>query len=266
MELQKFKDYLILKDLDKNTIKHYVYTVKKFLEKVPNLNQETVNQYFIKRQEEVAEQTFNSDRNALSHYIRFKNLDIELPKNKKIPKKIKSIVTAEYFKKQILPMIDFIFTNPLKVKTILIFLFCTGLRRSEMANLKRSDINIKDRIVKIRDPKNHKDRIVPYPTRVNKYLDMYFSAEAEESSAFNISSQGIYDIFATMRPYFKEIENLSPHTFRHSFATYSMNNGMPIFTLKEILGHEDIKTTEQYVTINLEDLKREVRDKLKNII
>ncbi len=141
-------------------------------------------------------------------------------------------------------------------KAILELLYATGMRVSELCSLKISDLS--DAFVKVRG-KGRKERLIPVGKvaleAVDHYL-MHFRGKAESGEPLFISRRGkpisrIW-IWVRIKVYAKEAgirKTVSPHTLRHSFATHLLENGADLRLIQELLGHEDISTTDRYTHI-----------------
>ena len=146
--------------------------------------------------------------------------------------------------------------------TILCILLGTGLRRSELLSLNTADVNIQDDFIRVIG-KGDKERLVPISKSLSRTLRLYIKARAEylqtrvDTEAFIISKYGrrlskdsSNSIFRQLRKDFKlKGKRFSAHTWRHTFAKAFLLNGGDVFTLQELLGHEDVETTKIYVTL-----------------
>ena len=146
----------------------------------------------------------------------------------------------------------------LRDRAILEVLYGCGLRVSEACNLKVSDIFWNDGFVRVVG-KGDKERIVPMgemaADAVRAYLGM--RPEADDDDILFINSRGgslsRVSIFKMIQSYALKAgirKNISPHTFRHSFATHLIENGADLRRVQEMLGHENITTTEIYTHIS----------------
>lgn len=139
-------------------------------------------------------------------------------------------------------------------KAILELLYATGMRVSELCSLKISDLN--DASVKIHG-KGRKERLIPVGRRARDAIDHYlihFRGEAKEQrAALFLSNRGNQidriTVWERVRHYARAAgitKAISPHTLRHSFATHLLENGADLRIIQEMLGHEDIGTTDRY--------------------
>lgn len=159
--------------------------------------------------------------------------------------------------------------TPIEQRDTLIIelLYATGIRVSELVNIKIKDINRKEKLIKVLG-KGNKERIVIYNNHTKKALDTYLKAGYnyfnKKSSEYLILNKNGNKL---SERYIREIINkkvsqasldikISPHTLRHTFATDILENGMDLMTVKELLGHESLNTTSIYTHITNEQIKK----------
>jgi len=153
-------------------------------------------------------------------------------------------------------------------KAILETLYACGLRVSELVNLKVSNLFFEQGYVKV-EGKSNKERLVPISTRavveIKKYTEGYRKSLKISSSAQDIlfvnrrgqilSRVMIFTIIKNLAEKVNLNKKISPHTFRHSFATHLIDGGADLRAVQEMLGHESILTTEIYTHLDREYLK-----------
>lgn len=153
-------------------------------------------------------------------------------------------------------------------KAILETLYSCGLRVSELVNLKLSNLFFDQGYVKI-EGKSNKERLVPISNRaineINKYLEGYRKTLRVTPSAQDIvfvnrrgqilSRVMIFTIIKNLADKVDLKKKISPHTFRHSFATHLIDGGADLRAVQEMLGHESILTTEIYTHLDRSYLK-----------
>lgn len=132
---------------------------------------------------------------------------------------------------------------------LLLTLWRTGLRNSEIVNLKKQDIHEKTIIV--RQGKGKKDRVIPLESELGNLLGLYTDQLKPRDKLFKLSDRQVRNIVKKYTP--SELD-VHPHTFRHSFAVYCLQNGMNIRTLQKVLGHSSLTTTQVYLDIVGEDV------------
>ena len=149
---------------------------------------------------------------------------------------------------------------------IIDILYSTGLRRAELINLKKSDIYFDDQVIKVLGKRN-KERLVPMLPGLVKKLKLY-SRNLEEDSFLLQSKNGNKispsTIYRVVNKYLRSISTktkISPHVLRHTFATHILNNGADINSIKEILGHKSLASTQIYTKIKIPTI---VNDYMKN--
>lgn len=153
-------------------------------------------------------------------------------------------------------------------KTIIELMYSTGLRVSEVSDLKKSNVNVIEKYIKIKG-KGNKERIIPIGHRavdlINQYL-LEIRPILEKVNKHNdylflnwmggrLSRVSIWKIIKNYALKAGITKNISPHTLRHSFATHLLNNGADLRSVQELLGHSDISTTQIYTHLNYKKLK-----------
>ena len=155
-------------------------------------------------------------------------------------------------------------------RAILETLYSCGLRVSELCNLKISDLYLEEGFIKI-DGKGNKQRLVPISPRAIRELQLYFIdrnsmyiKQQYEDFVFisrkgkNISRIMVFHIIKVLSEAIGLTKTISPHTFRHSFATHLLEGGANLRAIQCMLGHESIGTTEIYTHIDRNRLKSEI--------
>lgn len=149
-------------------------------------------------------------------------------------------------------------------KLMLRMLYETGMRRSELASLTEQSISFSDNSIKVRG-KGGKDRIIPIENElvhtINDYLTLRKGIESSSESLWvsekgkEVSAPAIYGIVRKYMTLISNADRISPHVFRHSFATHMLNEGADINAIKELLGHADLSATEIYTHVTRQHLK-----------
>ena len=154
---------------------------------------------------------------------------------------------------EIIKLIDGV--ENIKHRTILILLYSSGMRVSEIANCKIADIDSKNMRIKVVQGKGAKDRYTIMSQQVLLQLRAYYLIYKPVDYLFNGYKAGSkYSVRSIQHIMQKalikvglESKNYTIHTIRHSFATHLLDNGTDLFTIKELLGHNNIQTTMQYM-------------------
>lgn len=184
-------------------------------------------------------------------------------KNPKIKKKLPnylSIVEVE----EVIDSICEDDINDLRNKCIFELIYSTGLRVSEVSNIKISDINVSELSIRVFG-KGSKERIVYYGdvlnSLLNKYLKVRKSIIGEDDYLFlnkmnkQLSRQSIEQIINKIMRNSGVKHKISPHTLRHTFATHLLDNGADLRSVQELLGHADLNSTEIYTHVSNERLR-----------
>lgn len=286
--ISKYIDYLKYeRKLSPNTISSYINDLKdldiyfkgnliisdsnlvKYLDSIQNLNTRSIAHHLT---------VINSFYNFLvnENYIKENPcLNISSPK---LPKMLPNYLTEEEINK----LLDIKLETPYdyRNKAMLELLYATGLRISELVNLKITDVDLTNDFVRVVG-KGKKERIVPITDIANHYLDIYIHHYRNEilkthvsdylfisNSYKNISRQAFFKFLKAECKKSNITKNVSPHVLRHSFATHLLKNGANLRIIQELLGHEDISTTQIYAHLVNEKLKEDYeyhpRSKINN--
>jgi integrase/recombinase XerC len=160
-----------------------------------------------------------------------------------------------------------------RARTIIIILYEAGLRRSELIGLNDSDVNLDAMQLKVTGKRN-KQRIIPFGTELAEQLKQYITCRDEQiakrSEALFLNTKGERisetEVYNTVRENLAKVTTLkkkSPHVLRHSFATAMLNHDAGLESVKKLLGHESLETTQIYTHTTFEQLKRVYKEALK---
>jgi integrase/recombinase XerD len=158
--------------------------------------------------------------------------------------------------------------NVTRDKLIFEFLYGTGARISELVNTDLDDIDIETNIVKIRFGKGSKQRIVPLGTSLKIAINNYITRTRNSlintkkpnnalilnSKGGRLTRQSIWEVINRISVQNK-IEDLTPHSLRHAFATHLLEGGADVRVVQELLGHSSVNTTQIYTHITVERLR-----------
>ena len=155
-------------------------------------------------------------------------------------------------------------------RAILETLYSCGLRVSELCNLRLSDLYLKEKFIRV-EGKGSKQRLVPISSRAIHELQLYFADRSQglikpgyEDFVFisrfgkNISRIMVFHIIKELAEQIGLKKSISPHTFRHSFATHLLEGGANLRAIQCMLGHESIGTTEIYTHLDRSRLRQEI--------
>lgn len=133
---------------------------------------------------------------------------------------------------------------------LLLCLWRTGMRVSEIVEVKKMDVA--DGTIIVRDSKHHKDRVIPLESELSNLLGLFSDSMRPKDRLFPLTDRQVRNIVYKYAPQDLDVH---PHTFRHSFAVYCLKNGMNLRTLQKILGHSSLTTTQVYLDIVGKDIK-----------
>lgn len=279
---EAFIDYLYLqRGLSKNTLLSYkndLNTFKNIMEekklKVDNVSKLDIISYIEKRRKEGfsprSQARFISSLRSFYKFLQFnKWFDKNPAEEVEIPKLFKAIPKFLSFEEveKLLSAPDTNTSSGFRDKAMLELLYATGLRVSELVNLKIDQFIKEVPILKVKG-KGSKERLVPIGQEALKWLKLYIEKVRphfnKKSSPFIFLSNWGKPLtrqrfFQIIKAYAKKAgidKNISPHILRHSFATHLLENGADLKSLQMLLGHSDISTTQIYTHITQERLKK----------
>lgn len=147
-------------------------------------------------------------------------------------------------------------------------LYETGIRRSELAGLTEASADLSALTLKVLGKRN-KERLIPIESELARNISDYLALKHQETGDSEwlfvnakgkpITPQEVYRVVKKYMPALSNADRISPHVFRHSFATHILNEGGNIQAIKELLGHADLATTEVYTHVTREHLKEVYR-------
>lgn len=272
--LKKYFNSCFARNLQANTIESYNYTLNYFFDflenqrinKLEEIDSDVVNQFLKLKSKEVSKTTIRNYYVTLRAFFNFlykKKYINDNPFNylqePKIPKRKKTIFKNSEIQK----LMEFDLNNFFGMRNycIMAFLFSTGLRVSELCNLKLNNIDFDIDLIDIIG-KGDKQRYVPLNELLKSIIIKYIKNRNEYLTEHNLKSNYLFisrtgkklnpvnvqDIFRKIKEKHKiDKKRFSPHTFRHTFATDFLMNGGDVFSLQKILGHSNLETTKEYI-------------------
>lgn len=174
-------------------------------------------------------------------------------KRPKSEKKIPAVLTKE----EVLKLFDSAKTH--KSKLILQLLYSSGLRVSEVVNLRPVDLDFNENIGWVREGKGKKDRMFILSQKLSKKLQRFINKCKEWEYVFSkatpLTTRNIQKIVQKTAQYAEINKDVHPHTLRHSFATHLLDSGVDLRKIQTLLGHSSIATTQIYTHISSEQIK-----------
>ncbi len=274
----------IEKSLSPNSVSAYVNDINKLIsfveEYYPNLTPETVKLAQLRKfvewmnQKGISPRTQARTISGIKSFYKFllieeavENDPTTLVESPRIGRKLPEILTDDEINR-LIEAIDDTKAEGLRNKAILETLYSCGLRVSELVDLKLSNLHFEQEFLRIAG-KGERERLVPISKRaiedIKKYLINSRKKLTIEKGFENIvflnrrgkklSRVMIFTIIKNLADKIKLEKNISPHTFRHSFASALVQGGADLRTVQEMLGHESILTTEIYTHLDKEYLK-----------
>ena len=194
----------------------------------------------------------------------------ELLESPKLGRKLPTVLDINEIEK-IISAIDLSLPDGQRNRTIIEVLYGCGLRVSELINLKISELYLNEGVISVTG-KGNKQRFIPIGEEAKKNILIYLQydrvkltpdKENEDTLFLNrlgrkLSRQMIFIIIKDLVAKAGIRKKVSPHTFRHSFATHLVQNGADLRAVQDLLGHSSIITTEIYTHLNREDLRKAI--------
>ena len=271
MLFDKYEDYLNYeKNFSEHTVSAYLRDVKvfeKFLAQNDCKISNEINYSFIRKwivslsEKRYSKTSINRKIASLKSYFNFLvNIDIIESSPLKGHKNLKSSskIVIPFSEDEIMQVFENF--NDSKIsdrdKLIIEIFYSTGLRREELINIKIQDIFLKEGLIKILG-KRSKERLIPILPSLSKNLKNFISNNNNSKYLFEtkkLKKISVSTVYRLINKYFRLVSSkvkVSPHVLRHTFATHMLNNGADINTIKEILGHSSLSSTQIYTKIKL---------------
>ncbi len=279
LAITHYQNYLRLeRGLSHNTIYNYSFDINKLyhwltennIEISPiSIEQETLQQFNFHIAKEVntrSQSRIISGLKGFFNYLVFeeyrKTNPLDLIESPKIGRKLPDTLSLEEID-ELITTIDLSTPQGERNRAIIETLYGCGLRVSELINLKISDLFFKEDFIKVTG-KGDKQRFVPIGSLTIKYIDTYrkqirnhqtIQPLAKDTLFLNRRGNGltramIFHIIKELTEKAGINKKISPHTFRHSFATHLLENGADLRAIQQMLGHESITTTEIYTHVD----------------
>lgn len=287
--LNSFRDYLLLeRSLSANSVEAYLNDVRKFVryleiekQEIPPLavKQDDLEKFilWVNRLglEASSQSRLISGLRAFYKFLLVEDLTdndpTELLEGPRLRRKMPEVLSVHEIQ-AMLAAIDLSEPQGVRNRAIVETLYACGLRVSELVNLKITNLFLDASFLKVVG-KNDKERLVPIGSDAVKYLNMYLEhvrgwqdniRHGEENYVFlnrrgkHLTRVMVFYIIKELALQAGVTKNISPHTFRHSFATHLVEGGADLKAVQDMLGHESITTTEIYTHLDTEYLKETI--------
>ncbi|MBI5215958.1 MAG: tyrosine recombinase XerC [Ignavibacteriae bacterium] len=260
-DLNQFRDYIMMESIELELVSHY--TVRDFLW---DLQDKGLSKRSVARKLAAVRSFFK--------YLKKKKIVEINPASNVVSVKLENhlpVFVEESSINNMMEMVDTSTTEGLRDKAILELLYGTGIRLNELVGLNIYHLDVFDGTMKVLG-KGNKQRVVPVGRKAMEALKLYqahrqelYSEKTDDDDrvAFFLTKHGkrIYPeaVYRLVRSYIgkvSEIEKKSPHVLRHTFATHMLNHGADLRAVKELLGHENLSTTQLYTHVTVERLKK----------
>lgn len=285
MHLNAFSDYLLLeKKYSKHTVQAYINDIEQFqtfliknhdAEQVVNAIYSQIRQWIVTLVDSgITNRTINRKIASLNTYYKFlkkiNTLEVNpLKQHKSL--KVSKKVQLPFSEQELALVLDHSITitdfETARDHLIIDLFYATGIRRTELINIKLTDIDFSTKQLKVVGKRN-KERYIPLIqtsiSAIKTYLEYRNKLQKiEDAHILFLTQKGvkIYEtlVYRIINKYFSVAstkEKCSPHVLRHSFATHLLNKGADINTVKELLGHASLAATQVYTHSNIAELKK----------
>lgn len=261
--LKKFEDELRLRNYSPRTIKSYSACVADFLrikqDNIESVDQDFIRQFLLaKKDKGMSSQTINQNLQAINFFYRdvlkkYVKLDIKFAKT---ASKLPIVLSRDEIEK----IINSISNN--KHKLLVSLAYAAGLRVSETINLKIKDLDLTELIVHLKGAKGNKDRISVFPEKLKAAIERLIANRDMNDYVFFSERGGKLTERTAQKVFEKALaragiqKEATFHSLRHSFATHLLENGVDVRYVQELLGHQNIRTTQLYTKVTNPSLKK----------
>jgi integrase/recombinase XerD len=276
-ELEAMRKAMVIRNYAEKTTSTYVAVLKKYLSQlekpIDSVTLEDIHdwQYYLVHEEKVSWSHFNQMVCALRFYFQ-RVRGVDWPVNhipfQKMRKKLPEVMN----KQEVFLLLSEARKNP-RHYALVATLYSTGLRIGELVNLKITDIDSKHMLLHVRQGKGGKDRNVQLSADLLSILRDYYRSCHVKPEEWLFPGRGghVKMHTSTIQRFIQNLtertgldRHITPHTFRHSFATHLLEDGTDLRTIQALLGHSDIQTTEKYLHIAAHHI-RSIRNPLDSL-
>lgn len=285
----KIKDFLTFLGVEKNSSQHTLRAYESDLKQLltfwqdlekrepmhTQLFEQTLRRYivslFYKKISKASLARKLSCLRSFQQFLDAQGIKLHMPiKSPRIDRKLPGTLSVDeiFFLLDAIKDQDLPSSFPYRDKTIFELIYATGVRCSELVNIKLTDLNFEEKIIRIMG-KGRKERIVLFGTKATAMLEKYLTIERpslikdkDQQYLFlnyaggQLTTRSVQRMFEMFRRFLQVDRKLTPHKIRHSFATHLLIEGVDLRIIQELLGHKTIATTEIYTHISNQQLTK----------
>jgi integrase/recombinase XerD len=258
----KIKDELRLRNYSRKTIESYLTCLSDYFKFIKNVKRDPdvvlIKKYLLEKQERgQSGQTINLYLNAIKYFYReiYKSpvcIDLKFAKTST---KLPVVISRNEIEKIISTI------NNKKHQLLIALSYGAGLRVSEAINLKIKDIDLEELTIHLKGAKGDKDRMTIFPKKIMPELMELIALRSKNNYVFSserggkLTERTAQKVFENAKNNAKIQKDATFHSLRHSFATHLLENGVDVRYVQELLGHQNIRTTQLYTKVTNPSLK-----------
>lgn len=261
-QLEQTEKELKVRDYSPKTIKSYLYGLKEYFSfkksNLKTLSHENIKKFLLDAKKRgISARTRNLYLNAIKFYYRDvvktnQKIDIQsAKKTRNLP-----VVLSRREVKNLIEQ-----TKNTKHRLLLSLAYGAGLRVSEVVSLKVKDLNLKELTIHLKSSKGKKDRITIFPDKLRTNLENLTAGKDKNDFVFSSQRGGKLSTRTAQKVFKNSLKkagikkDATFHSLRHSFATHLLENGVDVRYVQELLGHQNIRTTQRYTQVTNPKLK-----------
>lgn len=247
---------LKLRNYSPRTIKAYTFVARDlygyFKKPLGSLSEQELKEYLLNKQDKkFSSQTIALYANAINFILReiYKRQNFAKIRHPKKSQKLPVVISREEIQKMIGCL------ENLKHKLIIALAYGAGLRVSEAVRLKVADVNLDELTLIVRQGKGKKDRLTVLPKNIVEELKIIMAGKGKKDYVFESNRSGRLTEMSAQKVFYNALKKASIkkpasfHSLRHSFATHLLENGVDVRYVQELLGHQNIRTTQRYTQV-----------------
>ncbi|WKD86250.1 Tyrosine recombinase XerD [Polaribacter huanghezhanensis] len=283
MLVNSFLEYLVLeRKYSAHTVLAYKKDITSFFEfckeayeteNLTDVNYSQIRSWIVKLVDDgISNNSINRKISSLKSFYKFLQKTNQITSNPlakhkslKVAKKVQVPFTSKEINQVIESLEEGSDFKSLRNKLIVELFYSTGMRRAELIHLKLASISFQSKTIKVLGKRN-KERLIPLIPSVLKTIEEYLIFKKEIATDTNylfVTEKGnkVYEtlVYRVINNYFSDVSTKvkkSPHILRHSFATHLLNQGADLNSVKELLGHSSLASTQVYTHNSLEKIKQ----------